>query len=85
MPRKTGTTAITEIRTPYEKGPTIIDAEGDSITEDSMDALRVYPLGVGGVDMADAHSTSQEILNELKRIRKTGELLLEQDVGVPED
>ena len=85
MPRKTGTTAVTEVRTPYEKGPTIIDAEGDSITEDDIDALRVYPIGDDGESMTDVHSTSQQVLNELKRIRKANEIMIDQLVDVPDD
>ena len=85
MPRKTGTAAVTQQRTPYEKGATIIDSEGDSITQDDRNALRVYPLGTGDDNLSSMQTTLDASLIELRKIRRANEILIDQEVDEPED
>ncbi len=80
MPRKMGTAVAREQITPYELGPKLIDDEGDSVTEPSKDAVRTFPVGVGGTDLANIQLTLEENLEELKKIRRANELILGQEV-----
>ena len=82
MPRKTGITTPSFPITPYEQGPSIIDAEGDSMTQDDVDALRVYPIAEGGAGIAELVSASEESLLELKKIRIASERILGQEVSL---
>ena len=85
MPRKTGITVVREHTTPYELGPKLIDDEGDSVTDPALDAVRTVPIGVGGVNMNTLETLQAESLNELKRIRRANEILIDEVVDVPED
>ena len=85
MPRKGGTSLTAPIDTPYELGPKLIDDEGDSITDPDLNAVRTVPVGVGGVNMNSSEALQAESLNELKRVRRGIEILIDQAVDVPED
>ncbi len=85
MPRKTGTTISAMPVTPYALGPKLIDDEGDSVTDSNLDAVRTVPVGVGGVNMNTLEALQADSLNELKRIRRANEILIDQEVSVPED
>lgn len=85
MPRKTGMQGASFPITPYNQGPSLIDAEGDSMTEDNEDALRTYPVGEGGATLAMVKSVLDESLTELRRIRRANELQLGEDVEVDGD
>ena len=85
MPRKTGTTVSPMPATPYVLGPKLVDDEGDSVTDPNLDAVRTVPVGVGGVNINTLETLQAESLNELKRIRRASEILIDEEVDVPED
>lgn len=80
MPRKSGTKINTPSVTPFAQGPSMIDAEGDSMTQDVDNALRTFPVGSGGYDLTSLQSVLDESLEELKKIRLANELILGQEV-----
>ena len=85
MPRKTGIVVSISKTTPYELGPKLIDDQGDSITDPELDAVRTVPIGAGGIDMNTLETLQAESLNELKKIRRANEILIDQVVETPED
>ena len=80
MPRRTGITISTTPKTPYELGPKLVDAEGDSVTQDEANAVRTFPVGTGNTNLTKVETATLESLIELKRIRRANELILGQDV-----
>ena len=80
MPRKTGMEGASFSVTPFDKGPSLIDAEGDSMTVDALDALRVNSVTVEGITATDIKAALDDQLYELKRIRRANELQLGESV-----
>ena len=77
--------------TPYELGEQLIDDEGDSMAQNDADALRVYPVGLNGAgeeitiatlenSLTNVESMLGENLEELKKIRRANEVIIDEEV-----
>jgi len=61
---------------PYATGPRLIDQSGDDITEDSVDAVRIYPVGDEGEGLSNVVDVMDKQLQELRRIRLSQEIII---------
>ncbi len=80
MPRKTSQDNIGVSSAEFGPAVRLIDEKGDSLVDEPQDAIKVTQKIPGGDDLSDIRGVMDEQLGELRRIRRIGEIAIDEEV-----